>query len=787
MWRLRCEAGRQCWEYDESTPLSEADRQVAAQIEQARSAFEASRHERRQAADQVFRLQAVQQPTGGASGSALDALFAQHRVEDGDREDDVEAALVRGACAFARLQVRDGHWPGDYGGPLFLLPGLLIACYISGTPLSSQHVHEMRRYLFNMQRRDGGWGLHIEAPSSMFGSVMNYVALRLLGVEASEARLAQARAFIHRHGGAVGIPSWGKFWLACLGCYDWRGLNPLTPEMWLLPYGSGDATGARRPAIGWLANPVMPARYWCHCRMVYLPMSDLYGRRATGPLTPLVQSLRRELYTDAYDRIDWPAQRFHCCALDEYTHRPRVQRWLWNVLYVYEWTRRWPLAYLRDRVWRPRALAETRRQVRAEDRNTKHVCIGPVNKAINLLVCWFDHESPDAEAHFRAHQERVQDYLWLAEDGMKMQGYNGSQLWDTAFAVQALAECGDLWAAKAGSPLRDTLAAAWRYLEVSQVLEDVPDAARYYRHISRGAWPFSTRDHGWPISDCTAEGLRAVLALRRLFRDEPAMLSPPIPDHRLDDALNVMLSFQNPSGGWATYENTRSYPWLEWLNPSEVFDDIMIDWDHVECTSACVRSLIEYAREFPQHARTAEMRTAVERGLTFIRQVQRADGSWYGNWGVCFTYGTWFAVEALVAGGATVDTCPALQRACAFLEAHQHPSGEGGWGETYESCSHKRWHHAPEVQTVNTAWALMSLLAAGWHQRGEAERHTVQRAAQWLLRAQRRKDGFWEQQLIKGVFNRNCMITYNYETVFALWALARYRNAQLGASLPHSF
>ena len=31
------------------------------------------------------------------------------------------------------------------------------------------------------------------------------------------------------------------------------------------------------------------------------------------------------------------------------------------------------------------------------------------------------------------------DYLWVAEDGMKMQGYNGSQLWDTAFAVQARA------------------------------------------------------------------------------------------------------------------------------------------------------------------------------------------------------------------------------------------------------------------------------------------------------------------------------------------------------------
>jgi squalene cyclase len=35
------------------------------------------------------------------------------------------------------------------------------------------------------------------------------------------------------------------------------------------------------------------------------------------------------------------------------------------------------------------------------------------------------------------HVSRLPDYLWVAEDGMKMQGYNGSQLWDTAFTAQA--------------------------------------------------------------------------------------------------------------------------------------------------------------------------------------------------------------------------------------------------------------------------------------------------------------------------------------------------------------
>ncbi len=78
-----------------------------------------------------------------------------------------------------------------------------------------------------------------------------------------------------------------------------------------------------------------------------------------------------------------------------------------------------------------------------------------------------------------------------------------------------------------------------------QVREDVEQMEYFYRHISKGAWPFSTRHHGWPISgttdtdllalpprylpwklathhsmdcfflDCTAEGLKASLLLKQ--------------------------------------------------------------------------------------------------------------------------------------------------------------------------------------------------------------------------------------------------------------------------------
>jgi len=46
---------------------------------------------------------------------------------------------------------------------------------------------------------------------------------------------------------------------------------------------------------------------------------------------------------------------------------------------------------------------------------------------------------------------------------------------------------------------------------------------------------------------------------------------PQFPFERLCDAVNVMLSYQNSDGGWPTYENQRSYGFLELLNPAECF------------------------------------------------------------------------------------------------------------------------------------------------------------------------------------------------------------------------
>ena len=115
---------------------------------------------------------------------------------------------------------------------MFLLPGFVIVYYVTETPILEEQKVEMINYIFARQAKDGGWGLHIEGDSTVFGISMNYVALRLLGVDAEDPRMVKARKLLHEFGGSVNGPHWLKFWLAVLGVVPWTLVNPVPPELW---------------------------------------------------------------------------------------------------------------------------------------------------------------------------------------------------------------------------------------------------------------------------------------------------------------------------------------------------------------------------------------------------------------------------------------------------------------------------------------------------------------------------------------------------------------------------
>jgi squalene cyclase len=45
---------------------------------------------------------------------------------------------------------------------------------------------------------------------------------------------------------------------------------------------------------------------------------------------------------------------------------------------------------------------------------------------------------------------------------------------------------------------------------------------------------------------------------------------------RMCDSVDLLLTLQNPDGGFASYELIRGPRWLEWLNPAEVFGQFFL-------------------------------------------------------------------------------------------------------------------------------------------------------------------------------------------------------------------
>ncbi|XP_069841294.1 lanosterol synthase [Dendropsophus ebraccatus] len=691
-WRLTCTEGRQTWRYAEG-------------------------EERPQTALEAHSL-------GLDTSEFLKDLPKAHTAQDG---------AENGLTFYSALQAEDGHWAGDYGGPLFLMPGLLIACHVTQTPLPDTTKKEMIRYLRSVQLPGGGWGLHIEDKSTVFGTALSYTSLRLLGVSQDDPDMTRARNNLHSKGGAIGIPSWGKFWLAVLNVYSWEGMSTLFPEMWLLPQ--------------WF--PAHPSTLWCHCRQVYLPMSYCYATRLSAHEDDLIHSLRQELYTQEYSSINWPAQRNNVAACDLYTPHSTLLNFAYVLLNIYE-TYHIPAL-------RRRAVHELYDHITADDRFTKCISIGPISKVINMLVRW--HVDGPQSSSFQEHVERIPDYLWLGLDGMKMQGTNGSQLWDTAFAIQAYLEAG----AHKRKQFQKSLEKAHEFLRITQVPDNPPDYKKYYRQMNKGGFPFSTRDCGWIVADCTAEGLKSAM----LLQENCPFLSEHIPRNRLQDAVDVLLSMKNSDGGFATYETKRGGRLLELLNPSEVFGDIMIDYTYVECTSAVMQALKHYQAWDPDY-RADDIRETLQDGLEYCRRVQRKDGSWEGSWGVCFTYGIWFGLEAFACMGYKYsDSCPEVTRACDFLLSHQME--DGGWGEDFESCEERRYVQSANSQIHNTCWALLGLMAARFPNVAVLERGVK------LLLEKQLSNGDWPQENISGVFNKSCAISYtSYRNVFPIWTLGRF-------------
>ncbi|GAB3949397.1 prenyltransferase/squalene oxidase repeat-containing protein [Streptomyces sparsus] len=634
--------------------------------------------------------------------------------------------------ALARRQQADGSWLAEYSGPTFLTPMFVLAHSITRTPYDADLAGSLASQMRHYRNADGSTGLYAQGPGTLFSTVLNYTALRLLGESPGEPDMTAMRRWIHCQGGPLRAAPWAKFWLCLINLYDYRGLDPLLPELWLLP---------RR-------LPLHPSRLYCHSRQQLLPMSWLYAHRATVPADDVIHALRMELYERDYEHIPWREHRATIASSDD------LQPASWLV------TAGAAAGRLVDTCvpqrLRRRALDHVLAHLKYDGQHSSGLHMSSSAAALAAVV---DHFCDPAGETAQRTLSRLRDYLWHGPHGADVQGCESTQVWDTALAAQALTA-----ADKAGPHLSvPALPRALAYIRASQLTDDLPQPGSFHRERRAGAWPFSTRAHGWPVSDCTAEALQALQT--DLPETSTQRLAVPT-----SVTADLLLSWQNRDGGWSSYEPERGPRWLARLNPMHVFADCMIERSYTECTASILKALNAYKDTFSPPLRH-RIETATASGRDFLLDAQCPDGSFEGNWGICFTYGTWFGVEGLRAAGLDHDHS-ALVRAARFLRSIQFP--DGSWGESPASSLNGRYAASLHGSPVQTAWGLLALCAAG-----QATGIAARAAVRYLIQ-QQLPDGSYPKGPYTGVTFRTLALRYdNYRYYFPLWALAEWTTAQL--------
>ena len=657
--------------------------------------------------------------------------------------DRAEAAYAAALRHLRAVQKPNGALAGEVIWNPMLICQYVIAMHVLGLPIADERARRIRRSLEVQVRPDGGWGMHPDSGSFLFHTTLGYVALRLLGAAPDDPLAAGALRWIRAHGGVVPIPTWGRIWLALCGLYPWEGCQPILPELWLLPERS----------------PFHPWRLYCHMRLIYLGLSFLYGARLVAPDSPVLRDIRAELYPEGYERAPFAAMRGTIAATDLFEAPNPALRAAFAGLRALE--RVSPAALRR------RALDHAFGHILFELRSTRYVALSPVN---GLLFALALHARDPGHPELGAAIAGIEYWVWEDEAlGLRIAGAR-SDIWDTSFAIQAICE----GPARADGEAIVRAAATW--LPTAQMAADVPDGARHHRSPARGGWGFADERHPWPVSDCTAEALEALL------RAQARGLAPaaPFTAGRQEEAVRFILLRQNDDGGFGSYEARRGSMALRHFNPAEIYGNCMLEYSYAECTASCVRGLA-HARAHVRLPRAldSEVEAAIARGVAFLLRAQHPCGGWAGFWGVNFTYGTFFAATALVACGIGPEH-PALRRAVGWLVGAQRP--DGGWGEDFQGVVRGEDLPLPAGEpslVVQTAWAVLTLVAAA-PSGDRAARAAVERGIAYLC-ARQGEGGAWPRERATGVFFNTAVLDYDlYRQIFPAWALARYLAAAPG-------
>src|SRR6184192_4624402 len=194
-------------------------------------------------------------------------------------DSQIASAMVRAQENLLCQQKPDGHWCGELFVDSTLCSDYVLYLHWLGE-VDRELQERCTQHILRRQLPDGGWSIYYGGPSEINASVKAYFALKLAGYSADLPFMREARANILRLGGVPRVNTFSKLYLALLGQFPWKYLPTIPVEMILLP--------------SWAPFSIYKMSSWSRAMLIPLaiinhfkPTRSLPGNRQLHELYPL--------------------------------------------------------------------------------------------------------------------------------------------------------------------------------------------------------------------------------------------------------------------------------------------------------------------------------------------------------------------------------------------------------------------------------------------------------------------------------------------------------------------
>lgn len=506
------------------------------------------------------------------------------QTQDRIKVKQVVDAIAASQKHLLSIQNPDGYWWAELESNVTITSEAVLLHKIWGTE-KTRPLHKVENYLRSQQREHGGWELFYGDGGDLNTTVEAYMALRLLGVPATDTALLKAKSLILAKGGISKTRIFTKLHLALIGCYNWRGLPSLPPWVMLLP-------------DNFFFN-IYELSSWARSSTV--PLLIVFDRK---PIFNIDQPINLdELYAEGIENVVWQL--------------PKNGDWsdIFNIL-----DDGFKLAESINFVpFRNEGIKAAEKWILERQEVTGDwggIIPAMLNSLLALKCLDYDANDPVIERGLKA----VDNFAIETENSYCVQPCV-SPVWDTAWAIRALIDSGF-------APNDPAIVKAGQWLIEKQIL-DYGDWNVKNKQGKPGAWAFEFENRFYPDVDDSAV---VVMALHQAkLRNEE------LKKQAIDRALNWIATMQCKPGGWAAFDLDNDQ---EWLN-SVPYGDLkaMIDPNTADVTARVLEMLGACNLSIPANN--------LEKSLDYLLKEQEIEGCWFGRWGVNYIYGTSGVLSAL--------------------------------------------------------------------------------------------------------------------------------------------